>query len=78
VLRHPDFVAGDFDTSFVETAFAAAPVARVQPVEAAAIAAAIRLLRARSSQAAPAAGEAGGSWRLAGRQEAQGRLGSRG
>ncbi len=77
VLRHPDFVAGDFDTSFVETALAPAPTARERPSRR-------RSWRRRSAPsatrqraAARASGPAadGSPWRLAGRREAQRRLG---
>jgi acetyl-CoA carboxylase biotin carboxylase subunit len=78
VLRHPAFLAGDFDTSFVETAFAAATPLPEPPVEAAIVAAAIHALRARGAVAAATAAPGDGvpPWRLAGRREAQGRLGS--
>jgi acetyl-CoA carboxylase biotin carboxylase subunit len=72
VLHHPAFVAGDYDTSFVQTAFASADRTRVRPVEVAVAAAAIRAFRdrqrarpetaERSAQASP--------WRDAGRREA--------
>ena len=76
VLRHPDFVAGSFDTSFVETAFAARAPAKAAPLEAAAVAAAVQAWRARKARAAAAPSGKSSAWRLAGRQEAQGRLGS--
>jgi acetyl-CoA carboxylase biotin carboxylase subunit len=52
VLRHPGFVAGDFDTSFVQTERATAPV-REREWEVAVVAAAIATTRER--QAAPGA-----------------------
>ena len=77
VLRHPDFLAGSFDTSFVETAFAGQAPATSAPAEAAAVAAALHAWRARRARAAAAPSETASAWRAAGRQEAQGRLGSR-
>ena len=77
VLRHPAFIAGEFDTSFVASALADSPPPE-PPLEAAIVAAAIYALRARSAAAtAPlaAAALATPAWRLAGRREAQGRLG---
>jgi acetyl-CoA carboxylase biotin carboxylase subunit len=47
VLKHPAFIAGDVDTSFVEKSFAATDRARARPVEVAVAAAAIRLYRER-------------------------------
>jgi acetyl-CoA carboxylase biotin carboxylase subunit len=64
VLRHPGFLAGDFDTSFVETAFAAAGGAPPDaPWEVAAVAAAVQAFRERQSgRAEPAAAERS-AWR---------------
>ncbi|MGE5126835.1 MAG: acetyl/propionyl/methylcrotonyl-CoA carboxylase subunit alpha [Betaproteobacteria bacterium] len=77
VLRHPGFLAGEFDTSFVETALAPAADGRERPIEAAVVAAAIRALRTRQRAAARASGPAadGSPWRLAARREAQRPLG---
>jgi acetyl-CoA carboxylase biotin carboxylase subunit len=73
VLRHPAFVAGDFDTSFVETRFAEADRARERPLEVAVAAAALRAFRDRT--AARGAGRAGAAapspWWQAGVGEAQ-------
>jgi acetyl-CoA carboxylase biotin carboxylase subunit len=49
VLRHPAFVAGDFDTSFVEKAFAESDRKRTRPIEVAVAAAAISAFRARQA-----------------------------
>jgi acetyl-CoA carboxylase biotin carboxylase subunit len=76
VLRHPGFLAGEFDTSFVESALASAPDASEPPVLAAAVVAAIHELRARRTGPAPAGDTvAVPPWRAAGRREAQGRIG---
>jgi acetyl-CoA carboxylase biotin carboxylase subunit len=45
VLHHPDFLTGDFDTSFVEKAFAASDRKRTRPLEVAVAAAAIHAFR---------------------------------
>jgi acetyl-CoA carboxylase biotin carboxylase subunit len=77
VLRHPAFIAGEYDTSFVASVLAASPPPE-PPLEAAIVAAAIHALRARRAAAtAPVAtaAQATPAWRLAGRREAQGRLG---
>ena len=79
VLRHPDFLAGEFDTSFVQTAFPAARDEREPAVEAAIVAAAIHALGARRGLRAPGGAPADAAlppWRAVGRREAQGRLGS--
>ncbi len=72
VLRHPAFVAGEFDTSFVNTVFAETDRARVRPVEVAVAAAALRTFRER--QAARREGPEGGGgaspWWRAGLHEA--------
>jgi len=47
VLHHPDFLAGDFDTSFVQTAFAERDKGRVRSLDVAVAAAAISALRDR-------------------------------
>ncbi len=78
VLRHPGFQAGEFDTSFVETALGSAPDGHPRPLEAAAVAAAIQAFRTRRSAAARTAGRPASDlspWRLAGRREAQRPLG---
>jgi acetyl-CoA carboxylase biotin carboxylase subunit len=49
VLRNPDFVAGDFDTSFVEKAFAETDRKRTRPLEVAVAAAAISAFRERQA-----------------------------
>jgi len=72
VLRHPDFISGDFDTSFVEKAFPAHVAERELPIDAAIVLAAIRGFLER--QSASRAGEPvndGGAWRRAGLREAQ-------
>jgi len=77
VLHNPAFLAGDFDTSFVEKAFAAEDRARERPVEVAVAAAAIRAYRERQgARLAPAhEGGAGSPWWRAGLEGAQrGRL----
>jgi acetyl-CoA carboxylase biotin carboxylase subunit len=66
VLRHPDFVAGDFDTSFVAKALAEAEVARERNLDVAVAAAAIRAFRDRQrARLRPASGstEAPAWWR---------------
>jgi acetyl-CoA carboxylase biotin carboxylase subunit len=78
VMRDPAFVAGEFDTSFVEKMRLGQPDEPLRPVEAAVVAAAIGALRERRSLSAAAAGNEaadGSPWRLAGWREAQGRLG---
>ncbi len=77
VLHHPAFVAGDFDTSFVERVFAQADSTRERPFDVAVAAAALKTFRERQSvRVAPRAGGAAPSawWRagLAGSQ--RGRL----
>ena len=73
VLRHPAFLAGEFDTSFVETAFAQADRERERPVEVAVVAAALAAFRER--QRARLAGNADprarSAWWVAGLREAQ-------
>jgi acetyl-CoA carboxylase biotin carboxylase subunit len=69
VLRHPAFLAGDFDTSFIEGAFAASPPPPDGPWEAAVVAAAVHAFRERQAarvEAAPSAGRSpwrGPAWR---------------
>jgi acetyl-CoA carboxylase biotin carboxylase subunit len=73
VLHHPGFLAGDFDTSFVETAFAEADRRRERPVAVAVAAAALAAFLDR--QQARLGGESNGSrpaaWWEAGLREAQ-------
>jgi acetyl-CoA carboxylase biotin carboxylase subunit len=73
VFRHPAFLAGDFDTSFVETAVAGADRAPGRASELAVVAAAIRAFRDRQAvRRAPAGdGRGGSSWWQAGLREAQ-------
>jgi acetyl-CoA carboxylase biotin carboxylase subunit len=73
VLRHPAFVAGDFDTSFVETAFAGADRGPARASELAVVAAAIRAFRDRQAVRRAPAGDGRGasSWWQAGLREAQ-------
>jgi acetyl-CoA carboxylase biotin carboxylase subunit len=49
VLRHPAFLAGDFDTAFVEKVFAETDRKRERPVEVAVAAAALRAFRDRQA-----------------------------
>jgi acetyl-CoA carboxylase biotin carboxylase subunit len=78
VLAHPAFAAGDYDTSFLDTALAAGK-ARGREVEIAVAVAAIRAYEERRA-ARLSPGPAGASaWSAAGRREAHGRrLGSQG
>ena len=73
VLHHPGFLAGDFDTSFVETAFAEADRRRERPVTVAVAAAALAAFLDR--QQSRLGGESNGSrhaaWWEAGLREAQ-------
>jgi acetyl-CoA carboxylase biotin carboxylase subunit len=79
VLRHPAFLAGELDTSFVDTVFAEANGQRRRPVEIAAVVAAIRAFQERGAvpqESAGAGDDAVSPWRTAGLREAQGsRLG---
>ncbi len=52
VMRHPDFLAGDFDTSFVNVAFPQHEVKREAPLEVAVAAAAIHAYRERRARRA--------------------------
>jgi acetyl-CoA carboxylase, biotin carboxylase subunit len=67
VLRHPAFVAGDFDTSFVERVFQEADRVRERPWAVAVAAAAIRAFRDRQDArlAAPGDGAPASGWRRA-------------
>jgi acetyl-CoA carboxylase biotin carboxylase subunit len=78
VLRHPAFLAGDYDTSFVQAVFGSVPDGRQQPVEAAIVSAALHAFRELRPPASRFEGSAAASvpaWRLAGRREAHGRTG---
>jgi acetyl-CoA carboxylase biotin carboxylase subunit len=77
VMRHPAFVAGDFDTSFVARLTAEPTAADQGPWRIAAAAAAIRCLEdRRAAQLTPApGGESGSAWTRAGwRSQAGSRL----
>ncbi len=50
VMRHPDFLAGDFDTSFVDAAFPRHQMKREAPLEVAVAAAAIHAYRERRAR----------------------------
>jgi acetyl-CoA carboxylase, biotin carboxylase subunit len=71
VLRHPDFVAGAIDTSFVERLGKDAPAESERPRLVAVVAAAIRAHQQRRAVKG-AAGAAPSVWRHEGRVEAQG------
>jgi acetyl-CoA carboxylase biotin carboxylase subunit len=77
LLRHPGFVGGDYDTSFVDLAFAAAERERSRPVELAVAAAAIRALRDRrgASPGRAGPGPSRAVWWEAGLREAHGSRG---
>jgi acetyl-CoA carboxylase, biotin carboxylase subunit len=73
VLRHPAFVSGDYDTSFVETAFKDAPAASERPWDVALAAAALHAHRERQkavhgAESGPGGGGArrASGWRSAG------------
>jgi acetyl-CoA carboxylase biotin carboxylase subunit len=75
VLRHPGFVAGDFDTSFVERAFEAAPYAPETPWHIAVAAAALQAFRERRAARLQPAGDAsagGSAWKRRGWRESAG------
>jgi len=76
VLRHPGFVSGDFDTSFVDRVFGREEADRERPWEVALAAAAIQALRERQAQRLARDGNSSGSaWWRQGIAEAQrGRL----
>jgi acetyl-CoA carboxylase biotin carboxylase subunit len=76
VLRHPAFVAGDFDTSFVERVFESEDRQRERPWQLAVAAAAIRSLRDRQARRlSGSAQEPAPAWWRQGLSEAQrGRL----
>jgi hypothetical protein len=75
VLRHPEFVAGDFDTSFVERVLAAEH-GHDRPIDVALAAAAIHaFLERQAARRAPAGANPSSAWWRAGLREAQeGRL----
>ena len=77
VMRHPDFLRGEFDTSFVQTAMAASAPA-VLPADVAIAAAVISAFRARKARALRLATDAPSSspWRQQARHEGLSRLGS--
>ncbi len=77
VLAHPDFVAGDFDTGFVDTVLAARNGRPARSVEIAVAAAAIRAFEERrSSRVIPPEASPGlPPWRAAGLREAHGTRG---
>ena len=78
ILAHPDFVAGDFDTSFIDTVLAGGNGRGARAVEIAVAAAAIRAFEERHrARTQPEAGRPGlPVWRAAGLREAHGaRLG---
>jgi acetyl-CoA carboxylase biotin carboxylase subunit len=68
VLRHPAFVSGDYDTSFIEKAFAETPDTTQRPWDVALAAAALHAHRERQQAVHGAEGAPGGggsSWRWA-------------
>ncbi len=72
VLRHPDFISGDIDTSFAETAFPARALLRRPPTDAAIVLAAIRgFLERHGESRADEQRDDGSAWRRAGLREAQ-------
>jgi acetyl-CoA carboxylase biotin carboxylase subunit len=72
VLHHPGFLAGDYDTSFVEKAFADVDRKRERPVEIAVAAAAIAAFRERQrARLSGASGVRPSAWWEAGLREAQ-------
>ncbi len=75
VLRHPAFVAGDIDTSFVDTVLAEDDGERARPVDVAVAAAAIRAFESRKASQVPPRHDGAGrsAWRDAGLREAHGR-----
>jgi acetyl/propionyl-CoA carboxylase alpha subunit len=79
VLSHPAFVAGDFDTSFVDGGLGGANGRPARRVEVAVAAAAIRALEERRAPGGAVRGPGLSPWRAAGLREAHGsRLGSGG
>jgi acetyl-CoA carboxylase biotin carboxylase subunit len=73
VLAHPAFVAGDFDTSFLDTALPAARDGRGREAEIAVAVAAISAYEERrEARSTPGSGAAASAWGAAGRREAHG------
>ena len=73
VLRHPDFLAGRIDTSFVERLGREKQAEEERPWAVAAAAAAIgALARRRAARTTPGAGPAPSAWRREGRREGMG------
>jgi acetyl-CoA carboxylase biotin carboxylase subunit len=72
VLQHPDFVAGEFDTSFVERVFEVADRKRARPVEVAVAAAAISTFLDRQARLTATTADQASAWWRAGVREAQG------
>ena len=66
VLRHPAFVAGDYDTSFVDKVFAEEDRKRERPIHVAVAAAALRAFRDRRAERLAPAAEAATAWWRAG------------
>jgi acetyl-CoA carboxylase biotin carboxylase subunit len=78
VLDHPAFLAGDFDTSFVDTVLASGNGRPPREVEIAVAAAAISAFEERRARRRPPERPGVGAWRAAGLRDAHGsRLGSR-
>jgi len=71
-LRHPAFVSGDFDTSFVDALLAEPDQGAGPPVDVAVAAAAIRAFRERRTRASAGNGAARSAWWDAGLREAHG------
>jgi acetyl-CoA carboxylase biotin carboxylase subunit len=72
LLRHPAFVAGDYDTTLVDRILAAGDDENQGQVEVAVVAAAIRAFRERHLTHGAPAGDAPSPWWRAGLAEAQG------
>src|SRR5262245_30901976 len=72
LLRHPAFVAGDYDTTLVNQVLAGSGDERGREVEVAVAAAAIRAFRERQAARSTPAGDAASPWWRAGLAEAQG------
>jgi acetyl-CoA carboxylase biotin carboxylase subunit len=79
ILAHPAFVAGDFDTSFLETALPAARDDRDREVEIAVAVAAISAYEERrAARSSPGRDATASAWGAAGRREAHGSRGGQG